>query len=151
MSTKMNIKLQNLLINFISCSNTSGWNNEFNTKVIWKFSDGTIVISEVNEFMNAEDWLEVYDQLSDKLVVDYQGISFTEQEIVKEIQKEGNLLEFIYDVNFIDGSNLVYRYVQFGDGNEAARMINDNNLSKLFFKNWIKTSISLNDPKKVIA
>lgn len=147
----MNIKLQNLLINFISCSNTSGWNNEFNTKVIWKFSDGTIVTSEVNEFMNAEDWLEVYDQLSDKLVVDYQGISFTEQEIVKEIQKEGNLLEFIYDVNFIDGSNLVYRYVQFGDGNEAARMINDNNLSKLFFKNWIKTSISLNDPKKVIA
>jgi hypothetical protein len=151
MSTKMNIKLQNLLINFISCSNTSGWNNEFNTKAIWKFSDGTTVISEVNEFMNAEDWLEVYDQLSDKLVVDYRGISFTEQQIVKEIQEEGNLLEFVYDMNFIDGSNLVYRYVQFGEGNEAARMINDNNLSKLFFNNWIKTSLSLNDPKKVIA
>ena len=147
----MNIKLQNLLINFISCSNTSGWNNEFNTKAIWKFSDGTTVISEVNEFMNAEDWLEVYDQLSDKLVVDYRGISFTEQQIVKEIQEEGNLLEFVYDMNFIDGSNLVYRYVQFGEGNEAARMINDNNLSKLFFNNWIKTSLSLNDPKKVIA
>ena len=137
MSDEISIRL----ISLISSSNMHGWINDYDSELHWSYEDGTSVISFAKEHGEVNSWLETYDELSEKLIHDIEGVSFSVAEIEEILEGQGNLFEFKFTLNF-RGDEVTYHYVQFGDGNEAARTVSiPNSAIENDFSAWTNNAI----------
>ena len=110
------------LISLISNSNSDGWIRDYGVELSWTYPDGTNVISSAIEHDDVGSWLETYDELSEKIVSDIDGVDFSDSDIEEILDRHGNLLEFNF-VLYFKGDVITYHYIQCGEGNEVARTI----------------------------
>jgi hypothetical protein len=129
------------LIILLSNSNTAGWIRNYGTELNWTFKDGTRIISSAVEHEDVGSWLETYHELSEKILIKIDGTYFSGLKIEEILNKSRNFIEFKYTLYF-RGDEIIYHYIQYGDGFEVARTILippsaiDNNLAC-----WISNAI----------
>lgn len=132
----MNDDLKYKIIAFISSCNEQGWVEEYGVEYRWKFPDGTEISSQGDEYDDVPLWLENYDEMEDKIVESIDDISMSEPEIEPILEGRGNLLEFKY-VIMINGGEVSYRFMQFGEGEEAGRSIQVSDVDLKVFESWM--------------
>ena len=111
------------IISLLSNSNVDGWIRDYGDVYYWTFEDGTRVSSIATEHSDSSTWLETYDELIEKIIHKIDGVKFSEPGIEEVLDNLGNLIEFNFTIYF-KNDEINYHYIQFGDGNEAARSIN---------------------------
>lgn len=137
----MNEEINQLLISLLSSSNSDSWIDEYDEEQRWAYEDGTIVVSQAIEYGDVGSWLETYDELGEKIVDSIDAVSFSDPDIELILDTQGNLLEFQYSL-FFENTEVRYRYVQYGDGNEAAReILLSESLDIIKFKKWLSNAI----------
>jgi hypothetical protein len=122
MDTNIESEINIRLIILISSSNLDGWIRDYGVELSWTYPDGTNVTASAIAHDDVGSWLETYDELSEKIVSDIDGVDFSDADIEEILDRHGNLLEFNFTLYFKDDV-ITYHYIQYGDGNEAARTI----------------------------
>lgn len=129
------------LVTLISNSNMEGWVRDYDFELFWIYQDGTRISSFATEHDNVGSWLELYDELPEKIVAEIDNISFSDPDIEEVLGLHGNLLEFKFKLNF-EGSEIIYHYIQYGEGNEAAQLICiPSEALKTNFYDWLSDAI----------
>ena len=120
--TESGIHLEQKIEILISGCNQHGWVDEHGEHANWVFPDGTGISSFSIEYDNGNSWIESYQELHQKVVDEVEGVQIGNPLSAKLLEEKGNLLKFIYVLDF-QGSSIYYRFVQFGDGEVAAKEI----------------------------
>ena len=110
------------IISLLSNANVDGWIRDYGDVSYWAFEDGTRVSSVATEHVDSSTWLETYDELIEKIIHKIDGVKLSEPNIEEVLDNLGNLIEFNFTIYF-KNDEITYHYIQFGDGNEAARSI----------------------------
>jgi hypothetical protein len=132
------------IISLLSNANVDGWIRGYGDVSYWAFEDGTRVSSVATEHFDSGTWLETYDELIEKIILKIGGVKFSEPDIEEVLDNLGNLIEFNFKI-FFKNDEITYHYIQFGDGNEAARSIDvPTSAFQSEFVAWIDNAISSN-------
>ena len=106
----------------LSGCNPNGWVENYGEYLTWSFPDGTQVTSHGTEYDDVQSWAETYEEMLEKVIEEIDGIEILEPACDELLQDRGNLLSFSYTLEF-DGNEVVYSFVQFGEGEVAAKSI----------------------------
>jgi hypothetical protein len=116
------VGLINVISSMISqCAPDSGWISD-DGQGVFEMPDGTSITVTIEEYEDAADWIEKYDEMSVKYVTEYNGIEFSDEEVDEHLQEAGGLIHFNFDIKLSDGL-INYEFAQFGEGEIAGESV----------------------------
>ena len=139
--TEVAIQLEKKIEILISGCNQNGWVDEYGEQANWIFPDGTRISSFCIEYDNGKSWIESYKELHQKVVDEVEGVQIGDPVSAKLLEEIGNLLKFIFVLDF-EGNSIFYRFAQFGDGEVAAKEIEiDDEVDLTQLTTWVDEAL----------
>ena len=140
-SVNMSNNLADEIVRLISSCNPDAWVDEFGDEKTWNFKDGTPISCLGTDHDDASTWLEIYDEMDIKFIESVDGVELSTAEAADALSEKGPFLEFKHVIDF-HGVKIIYRYLQFGEGEVAGHLIDiPERVDKAWLAKWISNAI----------